>query len=85
MLLARKHQFPEEDFLNRVVTFLLAKDTDAALGFYRETLGLPFVRDDGFALVFDLNGTMLRIGRTPEFIPAQHTVLGWECDDIAWQ
>lgn len=69
--------------MNRVVTFLLAKDTDAALPFYRDTLGLHFVRDDGFALVFDMDGTMLRIGRVPEFTPAQHTVLGWECNDIA--
>lgn len=68
--------------MNRVVTFLLAKDSEAALDFYRDTLGLHFVRDDGFALVFDMNGAMLRIGRTQEFTPAQHTVLGWECDDI---
>jgi catechol 2,3-dioxygenase-like lactoylglutathione lyase family enzyme len=37
---------------------------------------------DGFALVFDLNGTMLRISKMTEFTPAQHTVLGWEVEDI---
>ncbi len=68
--------------MKRVVTFLLAKDIDAALQFYRDTLGLHFLRDDGFALVFDMNGTMLRINKMPEFTPAQHTVLGWTCDDI---
>lgn len=68
--------------MNRVVTFLLVKDSEAALSFYRDTLDLHFLRDDGFALVFDMNGVMLRIGRMPEFTPAQHTVLGWECDDI---
>jgi catechol 2,3-dioxygenase-like lactoylglutathione lyase family enzyme len=69
--------------MNRVVTFLLVKDADAALRFYRDTLGLNFLRDDGFALVFDMGGVMLRIGRVPEFTPAQHTVLGWESADIA--
>jgi catechol 2,3-dioxygenase-like lactoylglutathione lyase family enzyme len=69
--------------MNRVVTFLLVKDADAALRFYRDTLGLNFLRDDGFALVFDMGGVMLRIGRVPEFTPVQHTVLGWESADIA--
>jgi catechol 2,3-dioxygenase-like lactoylglutathione lyase family enzyme len=69
--------------MNRVVTFLLAKDANAALAFYRDTLGLRFLRDDGFALVFDMDGVTLRISKVPEFTPAQHTVLGWESSDIA--
>jgi catechol 2,3-dioxygenase-like lactoylglutathione lyase family enzyme len=69
--------------MNRVVTFLLAKNSEAAITFYRDKLGLTFLRDDGFALVFDMNGVMLRIGRVPEFTPAQNTVLGWESEDIA--
>lgn len=69
--------------MNRVVTFLVVKDADAAIGFYRDKLGLKFLRDDGFALVFDMGGVMLRIGRVPEFTPAQNTVLGWESTDIA--
>jgi catechol 2,3-dioxygenase-like lactoylglutathione lyase family enzyme len=69
--------------MNRVVTFLLCKNSDAAIHFYRDTLGLRYLRDDGFALVFDMSGVMLRIGRVPEFTPAQNTVLGWESEDIA--
>jgi len=69
--------------MDRIVTFLITTDADAALGFYRDTLGLTFVRDDGFALVFDMGGVMLRIGRAPQFTPAQHTVLGWESVNIA--
>jgi catechol 2,3-dioxygenase-like lactoylglutathione lyase family enzyme len=68
--------------LDRIVTFLLTKNPEASTGFYRDTLGFVFVRDDGFALVFDLHGTMLRIGKVPEFTPAQQTVLGWEVADI---
>jgi catechol 2,3-dioxygenase-like lactoylglutathione lyase family enzyme len=69
--------------LDRIVTFLLTENPDAALTFYRDTLGLPFLRDDGFALVFRSGETMLRIGKVPSHTPAQHTVLGWEMQDIA--
>ncbi len=68
--------------MTRVVTFLLTADPASALTFYRDTLGLTFARDDGFALVFDMHGVMLRIAKAPEFAPAKHTVLGWEVDDI---
>jgi predicted enzyme related to lactoylglutathione lyase len=68
--------------MDSVVTFLLTQNPDAAIAFFRDTLGLKFLRDDGFALVFDLNGVMLRISKVPSFTPAQHTVLGWESVDI---
>jgi len=68
--------------MTRVVTFLLTANPETALSFYRDALGLTFVRDDGFALVFDMHGVMLRIAKAPEFTPAQHTVLGWEVEDI---
>ena len=68
--------------LDRIVTFLLTKNPEACLGFYRDVLGFSFLRDDGFALVFDLHGTMLRIGKMQDFTPAQNTVLGWEVEDI---
>lgn len=68
--------------MDRVVTFLLTTKPDAALSFYRDTLGLSYLRDDGFALVFDMNGVMLRIGKVAQFAPAQNTVLGWETSAI---
>lgn len=69
--------------MQSVVTFLLTRNPEAAIRFYRDTLGLKYLRDDGFALIFDMNGTMLRIGKTSSFTPAQNTVLGWESGDIA--
>jgi catechol 2,3-dioxygenase-like lactoylglutathione lyase family enzyme len=69
--------------MDSIVTFLLTQNPEAALRFYRDTLGLGFLRDDGFALVFDSNGIMLRISKVAAFTPAQHTVLGWESSDIA--
>jgi catechol 2,3-dioxygenase-like lactoylglutathione lyase family enzyme len=69
--------------LDRIVTFLLTKNPEACLRFYRDTLGFNFLRDDGFALVFNAHGTILRISKMPEFTPAQHTILGWELEDVS--
>lgn len=69
--------------MDSVVTFLLTAKPESALSFYRDTLGWAYRRDDGFALVFDMNGVMLRIGKVAQFTPAQNTVLGWEASDIA--
>ncbi len=68
--------------MTRVVTFLLTANPEAALQFYRDTLELKYVGDDGFAIVFDMEGVMLRINKVPQFTPAQHTVLGWEVESI---
>ena len=67
---------------SKVMTFLGATDRDRARTFYEHTLGLRYVTEDPFALVFDLNGTTLRISPAPQFSPAKHTVLGWEVKDI---
>ncbi len=42
--------------MDSVVTFLTTQSPDVAIAFYRDKLGLRFLRDDGFALVFDING-----------------------------
>ncbi len=69
--------------MDSVVTFLTTQSPDAAIAFYRDKLGFRFLRDDGFALVFDMNGVMLRIAKAKSFTPAQGTVLGWESRDMA--
>ena len=68
--------------LNRMVGFALTTKPEQATAFYRDILGFKFVKDDGFALVFDAHGTMLRISNLKQFTPAQFTVLGWEVEDI---
>jgi catechol 2,3-dioxygenase-like lactoylglutathione lyase family enzyme len=68
--------------MKRVITFLQTKNPEAAIPFYRDTLGFKYLRDDGFALVFDMDGVMLRIGKAREFTPAPGTVLGWEAEDM---
>ena len=54
-----------------------------AKSFYETTLGLTFKQDDGFAIVFDTGGNMLRVTPVQEFTPHQFSVLGWEVEDIS--
>jgi catechol 2,3-dioxygenase-like lactoylglutathione lyase family enzyme len=68
--------------LNKIVAFVATRDVEKSKLFYQDKLGLKFVTDDGFALVFDINGTMFRIARVKEFDPLPFTVLGWEVEAI---
>jgi catechol 2,3-dioxygenase-like lactoylglutathione lyase family enzyme len=68
--------------LNKIVAFVATRKAEKAKEFYGDQLGLKFVSDDGFALVFDIDGTMLRIARVKEFTPFPFTVLGWEVEAI---
>jgi catechol 2,3-dioxygenase-like lactoylglutathione lyase family enzyme len=68
--------------LTRMIGFIVTSNPDGAKTFYGEVLGFRLLSDDNFALVFDANGTMLRVGKGQAFTPAQNTVLGWEVDDI---
>jgi catechol 2,3-dioxygenase-like lactoylglutathione lyase family enzyme len=65
-----------------IVAFVPTKDTEKARAFYEGVLGLRFVKDDGFALVLDANGIMVRVARAPQFAPAPFTILGWQVTDI---
>ena len=65
-----------------LVAFVATRDPSRAKKFYRDTLGLPLVSEDEFALVFDATGTMLRVTRVRELAAAKYTVLGWQVRDI---
>ena len=67
---------------NKIVAFVPIKDTARSKTFYANTLGLKFLSDDGFALVFDANGNMLRLVKVQDWDPPQFTILGWEVTDI---
>jgi catechol 2,3-dioxygenase-like lactoylglutathione lyase family enzyme len=66
----------------RLVAFLATARPEHAREFYENTLGLRFVSDDEFALVFDTAGTSLRIQKVDQVDPPQRTALGWMVDDI---
>jgi len=64
------------------IAFLSTADPARAREFYEGSLGLAFVADEGFALVFDLAGTMLRVTRVDTLQPQPFTVLGWRVEGI---
>ena len=68
---------------SKIISFVATQNAPSALEFYAGTLGLTLISDDPFALVFDANGTMLRVQKVHELVLAKHTVLGWEVADIA--
>lgn len=66
-----------------IVGFISIVDIARARAFYRDTLGLRLVSEEPpFALVFEANGIMLRLGMAKELPPAHGTVLGWQVPEI---
>lgn len=66
-----------------IIGFVTIIDVERAKSFYRDTLGLRLVSEEPpFALVFDANGIMLRLGMGKQLPPASGTVLGWQVPDI---
>ncbi len=55
---------------------------EAAKAFYGETLGLKFIADDGYALVFEGKNAAIRISKVPAISPAQYAVLAFQVADI---
>ncbi len=68
---------------NKIVALVPITDGDKAKSFYVDKLGLKFLSDDGFAIVVDANGNMVRLTKMKEAKPQPFTVLGWETADIA--
>ena len=67
----------------KIVAFVPTTDAARARAFYEGVLGLRFVKDDGFAIVLDANGIMIRVAKVgKDFAPAQFTILGWQVSNI---
>ena len=67
---------------SRLVCFIATADANRARAFYHGKLGLALIEDGGYALVFDANGTELRVQRVQDVAPHPYTALGWEVDDV---
>jgi catechol 2,3-dioxygenase-like lactoylglutathione lyase family enzyme len=66
-----------------IIGFVSIVDVSRAKEFYRDTLGLRLIMEEPpFALVFEANGIMLRLGMAKELPPAHGTVLGWQVPEI---
>ena len=69
--------------LNRLIAFVATAKPVEAMAFYQGALGLRFVEETPFSLVFLSGETMVRIQKIAEVAVAPDTALGWEVDDIA--
>jgi catechol 2,3-dioxygenase-like lactoylglutathione lyase family enzyme len=65
-----------------LVGFVATANPEAARQFYESVLGLTLVEDSPFALVFNANGTALRVQKVQRVSPAPYTALGWAVRDI---
>ncbi len=65
-----------------LIAFLATTDSARARAFYEGVLGLRFVSEDGFAVVYDVLGIELRIQKVERFKPHPHTTLGWQVVSI---
>ena len=66
----------------RLTAFVATANSDEARHFYEDTLGLRFVADSQFALVFDANGVELRVQKVDSVPPPSATVLGWQVSEL---
>lgn len=67
----------------KLIAFVPTRDLTRARAFYESVLGLRLASDNSpVALVFDANGTMLRVTAVGDYTPDTFTVLGWQMDSI---
>jgi catechol 2,3-dioxygenase-like lactoylglutathione lyase family enzyme len=67
---------------SKICAFSATTDAARAKAFYCDQLGLKLVSEEQYALVFDANGTMLRVQKVKEVGEAKYTTLGWNVSDI---
>ena len=68
--------------LGSLIGFIPTRNAEAARQFFEGVLGLRFISDDGFALVFESASNLVRVVRMSEFTPAPYTIVGWESADL---
>jgi len=69
-----------------LIAFVPSRDPTRAREFYEGTLGLEFISDDSFALVFNAHGTSLRVANVSQvrdFRPAPFTIVGWQVTNVS--
>ena len=65
-----------------ISVFLATTQAAASRAFYTDVLGLEFVSDDEFAIVFNLADAELHISKVQNYTPHPFTVLDWQVDDL---
>lgn len=68
--------------LDTPILFVATTNSKRSRKFYEEVLGLEFLADDPFALVFRIGQLQLRIQKLDRKPKISYTVLGWAVVDI---
>ena len=61
---------------------ICTRDRARATAFYREVLELELAYEDNLASVFNIGGITLRVSLVADFIPHEHTILGFSVPDV---
>jgi catechol 2,3-dioxygenase-like lactoylglutathione lyase family enzyme len=69
--------------VDRLIAFISTAKPEESKGFYEDIVGLRFVEESPFALVFLSGETMIRIQKVAAVTPQPDTALGWAVDDLA--
>lgn len=64
------------------VILICTRDRARATAFYRDRLGLTMTGEDNYAAIFDVGGIALRVSAVADFVPHEHTVLGFQVPDV---
>ncbi len=67
----------------KLVAFLGTSNADAARAFYEGVLGLTFVADHEYLVIFDSGAARLMLQKTDAVTPPHGTALGWHVKDLA--
>ncbi len=66
----------------QAIAFLATSRPTESKRFYADVLGLRFLEEHAFAIVFDAHGTMLRIQKAPQVVVAPYTAFGLDVEDL---
>jgi catechol 2,3-dioxygenase-like lactoylglutathione lyase family enzyme len=61
---------------------ICTRDRARAITFYRDVLGLKFIREDHFAAIFEVGEIMLRVSTLADFVAHEHSILGFRVTDV---
>ncbi|SRR6266849_6611248 len=67
---------------SKIVAFAATADSNKARALYEGILGLEFISEDEFAVVYKAQGVELRIQKVRALNPQPHTQLGWSVSSI---
>lgn len=66
----------------KLEAIVVTGDAERAKRFYGDTLGLPLVKEDDFALRFALGDAVLRVSKAPQAQPSPNPAAGFGVADI---